>query len=161
MKTGDSQEPWVRIPLSPPPFSRAQENIVFHLQPCRSTQVAIRGSPAKGVVGLNRARVRIPPSAPARRKRHIACDEFFVFPARSPSHAHSAAPRVGTGPDAAGLRFGMPSRGRLCFLEQHLFPQHKTHDRKVCFAAMCLNTFIKGVCAALGGHGEGGSQTHE
>ena len=37
------------------------------LQPAKlwkCTQVAIRGSPAKGVDGLNRARVRIPPSAP-------------------------------------------------------------------------------------------------
>ena len=30
----------------------------------RVTQVAIRGSPAKGVDGLNRARVRIPHSPP-------------------------------------------------------------------------------------------------
>ena len=32
--------------------------------------------------GSNPTRVRIPPAAPARRKRHIACDEFFHFIAK-------------------------------------------------------------------------------
>ena len=42
-----------------------------------------RGSPAKGVGCLiNAARVQIPPSAPARRKRQIACDELFPFRAK-------------------------------------------------------------------------------
>ena len=41
-----------------------------------------RGSPAKGVGGESRARVQIPPSAPARRKRLIAYDEFFNFTAK-------------------------------------------------------------------------------
>ena len=42
-----------------------------------------RGSPAKGVGCLkNAARVQIPPSAPARRKRHIACAELFHFIAK-------------------------------------------------------------------------------
>ncbi len=50
LKTSDSQEPWVRIPLSPPLISPKMKQ-VFDLQPCRSTQVAIRGSPAKGVGG--------------------------------------------------------------------------------------------------------------
>ena len=63
LKTSDSQEPWVRIPLSPPPFLH-RATYVYQLMPCRNTQVAIRGSPAKGVDGLNRARVRIPLSAP-------------------------------------------------------------------------------------------------
>ena len=58
LKTSDSQEPWVRIPLSPPCRSKRRlfcifQNSIhrFYLQPCRSTQVAIRGSPAKGVGG--------------------------------------------------------------------------------------------------------------
>ena len=51
-----------------------------------------RGSPAKGVGCLkNAARVQIPPSAPTRRKRYIACDEFFLS-RRSASRAYSAAP---------------------------------------------------------------------
>ena len=60
LKTGDSQEPWVRIPLSPPFFPLGKclrivympgrkVHILFFV--CRSTQVAIRGSPAKGVGG--------------------------------------------------------------------------------------------------------------
>ncbi len=60
LKTSDSKEPWVRIPPSPP-FS--QNNFIS-----RNTQVAIRGSPAKGVGGLNRARVRISLSAPCFSK---------------------------------------------------------------------------------------------
>ena len=43
LKTGDSQEPWVRIPLSPP-FS----NLIFGMQKYPSGR---RGSPAKGVGG--------------------------------------------------------------------------------------------------------------
>ena len=39
--------------------------------------MAIRGSPAKGVVGLNRARVRIPPSAPRGRKVYFAATFFY------------------------------------------------------------------------------------
>ena len=41
--------------------------------------MAIRGSPAKGVVGLNRARVRIPPSAPRGRKVYFAATFFYGF----------------------------------------------------------------------------------
>ena len=63
LKTSDSQEPWVRIPLSPPPFSPTTESLAER-STCRSTQVAIRGSPAKGVDRETGARVRIPPSAP-------------------------------------------------------------------------------------------------
>ena len=44
---------------------------------CRSTQVAIRGSPAKGVDRETGARVRIPPSAPSRSKLCIACSDLF------------------------------------------------------------------------------------
>ena len=40
--------------------------------------MAIRGSPAKGVVGLNRARVRIPPSAPRRSKVNFAPTSFYA-----------------------------------------------------------------------------------
>ena len=39
-----------------------------------------------------RSRVRVTPPAPARRKRHIACDEPFYF-INGSSRAHSAAPR--------------------------------------------------------------------
>ena len=42
---------------------------------------------------------------PARRKRYIACDEFFIS-FQNASRAHFAAPRFQTGPAAAGLRFG-------------------------------------------------------
>ena len=76
LKTSDSQEPWVRIPLSPPPFSPTTESLAER-STCRSTQVAIRGSPAKGVDRETGARVRIPPSAPSRSKLCIACSDLF------------------------------------------------------------------------------------
>ena len=60
----------------------------------------------------NRTWVRIPPAAPARRKRHIACDEFFISLQNS-SCAHFAAPRFQTGPAAAGLRFGSAAARRF------------------------------------------------
>ena len=44
-------------------------------------------------VGSDTVWVRVPPPAPARRKRHIACGELFHFIAlQRPSRAHSAAP---------------------------------------------------------------------
>ena len=72
------KHPWVRIPLSPPHFPNAKEyrHNGFGTQKYPSGR---RGSPAKGVGRETVARVQIPPSAPARRKRHIACDEFFPF----------------------------------------------------------------------------------
>ena len=58
-------------------------------------------------------RVQVPSSAPARRKRHIACDEFFISLQNS-SRAHFAAPRFQTGPAVAGLRFGAAAARRFC-----------------------------------------------
>ena len=76
LKTGDSQEPWVRIPLSPPlPHFTAADSDTQKYPSGR------RGSPAKGVDGLNRARVQIPPSAPDRSKHFIAYSDFFVHSA--------------------------------------------------------------------------------
>ena len=49
---------------------------------------------SKSVDG-NIVRVRLPPPAPARRKRYIACDEFFLSEQNS-SCAYSAAPRPQT-----------------------------------------------------------------
>ena len=60
LKTGDSQEPWVRIPLSPPYVN----SIIFMFFDLRKYPRGRRGSPAKGVGGESRARVQIPPSAP-------------------------------------------------------------------------------------------------
>ena len=48
-------------------------------------------------VGGDTVWVRVPPPAPARRKRHIACDEFFMLRIKNSSCAHSAAPRFRTG----------------------------------------------------------------
>ena len=56
-------------------------------------------------VGGNIVSVRVRLPAPARRKRHIACDEFFISLQNS-SRAYSAAPHFQTGPAVAGLRFG-------------------------------------------------------
>ena len=78
MKTGDSSRAVGSNPTLSATLIFGQNCIChLHLQPCRSTQVAIRGSPAKGVVGLNRARVRIPPSAP--KKKDIRKDVLLFF----------------------------------------------------------------------------------
>ena len=47
--------------------------------------------------------VRVPPPAPARRKRHIACDEFFMLRIKNSSCAHSAAPPFQIEPAALGF----------------------------------------------------------
>ena len=68
LKTGDSQEPWVRIPLSPPLFfEKAALKIEFALTVgLQKYPSGRRGSPAKGVDRETGARVRIPPSAPTK-----------------------------------------------------------------------------------------------
>ena len=45
---------------------------------CSGIEVVITGLTRNQFAG-NRTWVRIPPAAPARRKRHIACDELFPF----------------------------------------------------------------------------------
>ena len=67
------KHPWVRIPLSPPHFFQMYP--VFGMQKYPSGR---RGSPAKGVGRETVARVQIPPSAPIRRKRYIACGGSFI-----------------------------------------------------------------------------------
>ena len=63
------KRPWVRIPLSPPQF----------YDDLRKYPRGRRGSPAKGVGCLkNAARVQIPPSAPARRKRNCLRRVFSI-----------------------------------------------------------------------------------
>ena len=85
LKTGDSQEPWVRIPLSPP-LLQVHQKIYFRLW--RSTQAGRRGAPAKGVGRETVARVQIPPSPPRRSKLCIACSDLFYKSERT----HVAAP---------------------------------------------------------------------
>ena len=48
---------------------------------CSGIEVVITGLTRNQFAG-NRTWVRIPPAAPARRKRHIACDELFHFIAK-------------------------------------------------------------------------------
>ena len=73
--------------------------------------MAIRGSPAKGVVGLNRARVRIPPSAPRRSKVRFAPTSFYACGKKDvirplPCSSFPTATRC------AGLAVGGPPCGR-------------------------------------------------
>ena len=76
LKTGDAQA----SVGSNPTLSATSFQVYYGLQKYPRGR---RGSPAKGVGCLkNAARVQIPPSAPARRKRHIACDELFHFIAK-------------------------------------------------------------------------------
>ncbi len=77
LKTGDSSEPWVRIPLSPP---LSASKICLQKYPRGR-----RGSPAKGVGGLNRARVQIPPSAPTK-SRFQNESGTFVYPSQNKTH---------------------------------------------------------------------------
>ena len=66
LKTGDSQEPWVRIPLSPPHFfsKRNLTGMSFGMQKYPSGR---RGSPAKGVGRVER-REGSNPSFSAKKK---------------------------------------------------------------------------------------------
>ena len=76
LKTGDAQA----SVGSNPTLSATSFQVYYGLQKYPRGR---RGSPAKGVGCLkNAARVQIPPSAPARRKRHIACAELFHFIAK-------------------------------------------------------------------------------
>ena len=60
---------------------------------------------ASGASARKGVRVRLPPRAPTRRKRHIACDEFFYFIAKliARSFCCSSLPNRTR---CAGLRFG-------------------------------------------------------
>ena len=107
LKTSDSQEPWVRIPLSPPPFSPTTESLAERSS-CRSTQAAIRGSPAKGVDRETGARVRIPPSAPSRSKLCIACSDLFY----KSGYARFAVLSFPLHPASSGSQWAGPACGR-------------------------------------------------
>ena len=102
LKTGDSSRAVGSNPTLSATFFRTNQIPQEHLQPCRSTQVAIRGSPAKGVVGLNRARVRIPPSAPKRKATARAVAFRFGF--RPPEAASTLRNFNAQGGEAAHLR---------------------------------------------------------
>ena len=148
LKTSDSQEPWVRIPLSPPrrsklhiprfrltakarsfrcfsfpnrnrlrwvaiwgppaaAFERSPKLHIssFHLQPCRSTQVAIRGSPAKGVDGLNPCEGSNPSFCATSEQAPYRLLRLF-------SKVRARSFRCSSFPNRtrfAGLRFGPPS----------------------------------------------------
>src|SRR5699024_3268487 len=77
--------------------------------------------------GSKRPWVQIPPLGPARRKRHIACDELFHFIAKliARSFCYSSLPNRNR---FAGLRFGRrPAGGYFHILSQCLFYPHRTN----------------------------------
>ena len=76
-----------------------------------------RGSPAKGVDGEIRARVRIPPSAPSRSKLCIACSDLFYKSER----AHAAAPPFQIATAALGCDLVPPLRGVFLILQKDRF----------------------------------------
>ena len=94
-------------------------------------------------VGGNTVWVQVPPPAPARRKRHIACDDFFC---KKSSCAHSAAPRFpaklccanfcgGPGRPVGRQRTALHSKSpaeRLGF--SHTAPSFLLLPAKLCFA---------------------------
>ena len=119
-------------------FHAGQVQIHTDLQPCRSTQVAIRGSPAKGVVGLNRARVRIPPSAPRRSKVRFAPTSFYACGKKDvirplPCSSFPTATRC------AGLAVGGPPCGRLLYARK----RHIACDELFHFTAKLIARSLK------------------
>ena len=68
--------------------------------------------------GSNPTRVRIPPAAPARRKRHIACDELFHFITKLIARSFCCSP-LPNRTRFAGLRFGSAAARRF-FLSQKI-----------------------------------------
>ena len=129
-----------------------------------------KGEMTRNQFGSNPTRVRIPPAAPARRKRHIACGELFHFitkliarslkllPASKPNPLRGGcAPRR-----ACGYSAQFPSVGPHCpdmqdftvFLHAQggiswgSVPAGKFHllnrflDFRVVFACFCLAQFI-------------------
>ena len=107
LKTGDSQEPWVRIPLSPPLFRLKSESMQIDLQPCRSTQVAIRGSPAKGVAGDEPGGGSNPPFCAKRPE----IQRFCWISGRFPSFLGRGSPP--RGPGRGGIPCGL--RGAIVY----------------------------------------------
>ena len=101
LKTGDSQEPWVRIPLSPPHFfsKRNLTGMSFGMQKYPSGR---RGSPAKGVVWETAARVQIPPSAPNPGTLYCKASGVFLTLARDSSVTDDTGQ---AGQRAAGILF--------------------------------------------------------
>ena len=87
---------------------------IFHAKSAKSGYT----TPSQGVSSVllsGRSRVRIAPGVPARRKRHIACDEFFMHCIKNSSCAHSAAPRFRTGFAPLDSGSGSPLRGVFRF----------------------------------------------
>lgn len=99
-----------RWPLHPSVFQMFGASELLLRQGFRRRRKRLYGAnapPARWPVGAfagRRANLRISilTILAARRKRHIACDEFFHFIAK----LNSAAPRYQTEPVIAGLRFG-------------------------------------------------------
>ena len=77
MKTSDSQEPWVRIPPSPPYHYTEFNTENFKFAHLENYSRGRRGAPAKGVGWVTAARVQIPHSPPG--KRDIARCLFCVI----------------------------------------------------------------------------------
>ena len=80
--------------------------------------VELVDSLASGASARKGVRVRLPPRAPARRKRHIVCDEFFMLRIKNSSRTHSAALRFRIGFACAGFRFGAAALRRFCFISR-------------------------------------------
>ena len=74
LKTSDSQEPWVRIPPSPPADPNKIAPVPLTLEMYSRGR---RGAPAKGVGRETVARVQIPPSPP--NLRSAFCDRRFFL----------------------------------------------------------------------------------
>ena len=69
--------------------------------------------------GSNPTRVRIPPAAPARRKRHIACDELFHFITKLIARSFCCSP-LPNRTRFAGLRFGSAAARRVFLIAKNI-----------------------------------------
>ena len=145
LKTGDPQGPWVRIPLSPPHFFQMYP--VFGMQKYPSGR---RGSPAKGVGGESRARVQIPPSAPARRKRLIAYDEFFHFTAKLivRSFCYSSLPNRTHSVGALSAPVSPQRQNFLVFWREFPHIQACSDTMFLSNCAPCTNCFLE-ICTKM------------
>ena len=76
LKTSDSQEPWVRIPPSPPADPNKIAPVPLTLEMYSRGR---RGAPAKGVGRETVARVQIPPSPPKKSLYAICVQALFYI----------------------------------------------------------------------------------
>ena len=80
-------------------FLQESDFLTKNIKKCRFFRIYFMCYSPRNQFAGNRTRVRIPPAAPRRSKRHIACSDFF----QKSERAHSAAPPFQIEPAALGF----------------------------------------------------------